>query len=540
MTINETQYIKNLLRKALNALNEKNFSKGKKLLNKIFSINPNIFDVNYNLAVLNAMDNNFTDSIKFYKNAINLKKDSAEVYFNLAMVYQKNSQLDLAIENFKKAIELGNNNEITNYNIGALYKAKFDNINAEKYFQKSISINVKFELGLSALFDLYDKSNDLKKFENLLKKIIEDGLDDNFISYFSGINEFKKKNYNQAIKNLVNLNLGQKNIEKNIVKCGILAKSYDHVGKYEEAYNSFVDANNLMNEGYGKNIDKNIFLNYVKQRINFFKNNKQLDWKGPIKIREDYKEPAFLIGFPRSGTTLLDTILRTKHSIEVIEEKPIVRNFLIKLEKKTKNDFNLLKNLDNDFIEEMRKFYFQERNKYLEKNDAKIVVDKMPLNIIHVGEILRFFPKAKFILALRHPYDSVFSCFMQQFSLNPAMKNFLTLESSAFLYDLVMQLWKVYHENFKINLHIIKYENIIENFDQTVKDVLNFFSVDWSSDYKDFYKIAQKRNNIMTPSYSQVTSPIYKSSLNRWKNYQNKFEKSKTYLDKWIREFNYK
>ena len=539
MTINETQYIKNLLRKALNALNEKNFPKGKKLLNKIFSINPNIFEVNYNLAVLNAMDNNFTDSIKFYKNAINLKKDSAEVYFNLAMVYQKNSQLDLAIENFKKAIELGNNNEITNYNIGALYKAKFDNINAEKYFQKSISINVKFELGLSALFDLYDKSNDLKKFDNLLEKIIEDGLDNNFISYFSGINEFKKKNYNQAIKNLVNLNLGQKNIDKNIVKCGILAKSYDHVGKYEEAYNSFVDANNLMNEGYGKNIDKNIFLNYVKQRINFFKNNKQLDWKGPIKVREDYKEPVFLIGFPRSGTTLLDTILRTKHSIEVIEEKPIVRNFLIKLEKTTKNDFKELKNLDNDFIEEMRKFYFQERNKYLEKNDAKIVVDKMPLNIIHVGEILRFFPKAKFILALRHPYDSVFSCFMQQFSLNPAMKNFLTLESSAFLYDLVMQLWKVYHENFKINLHIIKYENIIENFDQTVKDVLNFLSVDWSSDYKDFYKIAQKRTNIMTPSYSQVTSPIYKSSLNRWKNYENKFEKSKTYLDKWIKEFNY-
>lgn len=67
MTINETQYIKNLLRKALNALNEKNFSKGKKLLNKIFSINPNIFEVNYNLAVLNAMDNNFTDSIKLYK-----------------------------------------------------------------------------------------------------------------------------------------------------------------------------------------------------------------------------------------------------------------------------------------------------------------------------------------------------------------------------------------------------------------------------------------------------------------------------------------
>jgi len=536
--MNEPEYIKNLLKKALKTLSEKNHIKGKKLLNKIFAINPNIFEVNYNLAVLNSMENNFTDSIKFFKNAINLKKDSAEIYFNLAMVYQKNSQIDLAIENFKKAIELGYNNEITNYNIGALYKSKFDNINAEEYFKKSISINSKFELALSALFDLYDKSNDLNKFDNLLKKITKSGLDNNFIFYYSGIHEFKKKNYDQAIKNLVNFNFHQNNIEKNIVKCGILAKSYDHIGKYEEAYNSFVHANNLMNEGYGNNIDKNIFLNYVKQRIDFFKKDKNLDWENPLN-KNNKEEPVFLIGFPRSGTTLLDTILRTKHSIEVIEEKPIVRNFLIKLEKTTKNNFGLLKNLENDFIEEMRKFYFQERNKYLEKNNAKIVIDKMPLNIIHVGEILRFFPKAKFILALRHPCDSVFSCFMQQFSLNPAMKNFLTLESSSFLYDLVMQLWKIYYESFKINLHVIKYENIIENFDLTVKDVLNFFNIDWSSDYKDFYKTAQKRTNIMTPSYSQVTSPIYKSSLNRWKNYENKFEKSKTYLDKWIKEFNY-
>ena len=536
--MNEPEYIKNLLKKALKTLSEKNHIKGKKLLNKIFAINPNIFEVNYNLAVLNSMDNNFTDSIKFFKNAINLKKDSAEIYFNLAMVYQKNSQVDLAIENFKKAIELGYNNEITNYNIGALYKSKFDNINAEKYFKKSISINPKFELALSALFDLYDKSNDLNKFDNLLKKITKSGLDNNFIFYYSGIHEFKKKNYDQAIKNLVNLNFIQNNIEKNIVKCGILAKSYDHIGKYEEAYNSFVHANNLMNEGYGNNIDKNIFLNYVKQRIDFFKNDKNLDWENPLN-KNNKEEPVFLIGFPRSGTTLLDTILRTKHSIEVIEEKPIIRNFLIKLEKTTKNNFGLLKNLENDFIEEMRKFYFQERNKYLEKNNAKIVIDKMPLNIIHVGEILRFFPKAKFILALRHPCDSVFSCFMQQFSLNPAMKNFLTLESSSFLYDLVMQLWKIYYESFKINLHVIKYENIIENFDLTVKDVLNFFNIDWSSDYKDFYKTAQKRTNIMTPSYSQVTSPIYKSSLNRWRNYEDKFEKSKVYLEKWIKEFNY-
>ena len=75
----------------------------------------------------------------------------------------------------------------------------------------------------------------------------------------------------------------------------------------------------------------------------------------------------------------------------------------------------------------MQKFYFSERSKFLDNKKANIVIDKLPLNIVHVGEIVRFFPKAKFIFALRHPYDSVLSCFMQHFTLNPAMKNFLNI-----------------------------------------------------------------------------------------------------------------
>ena len=116
---------------------------------------------------------------------------------------------------------------------------------------------------------------------------------------------------------------------------------------------------------------------------------------------------------------------------------------MIRLEKKTKNNLNNLDNLDDDFIKEMQNFYFFEREKYIKNKNTKIIIDKLPLNIIHIGEILRFFPNAKFILALRHPYDSVLSCFMQQFTLNPAMKNFLTINSGAYLYDLVMSLWEI-------------------------------------------------------------------------------------------------
>ena len=163
----------------------------------------------------------------------------------------------------------------------------------------------------------------------------------------------------------------------------------------------------------------------------------------------------------------------------------------------------------------------------------------MPLNIVHVGEILRFFPNAKFILALRHPYDCVLSCFMQNFMLNHAMANFLDLNDSSKLYDLTMSLWKKYNKVFKLDHHIIKYEDVISNFEKTIRDLLSFLDVPWSEDVKKFYKTAEKRGMINTPSYNQVSQPIYSNSMYRWKNYEKQFLKSKHSLDSWVKEFNY-
>ena len=163
----------------------------------------------------------------------------------------------------------------------------------------------------------------------------------------------------------------------------------------------------------------------------------------------------------------------------------------------------------------------------------------MPLNIIHVGEIIRIFPNAKFILSLRHPCDSVLSCFMQSFKLNNAMANFLDIKSSAHMYDCVMKLWMQYIRLFSINLHVVKYENIINNFDSTIRNTLNFLSLRWSDDVEKFYDTADKRKLISTPSYDQVNQPLYSDSVNRWKKYDNKISNILPTLEPWIKKFDY-
>ena len=535
---NMTLNIKSLLLNATQALRKNKFIEGKKILEQIQSINSNILEVNYNLAILNLQLGNLDEAIIFFTKAKKINPKSTEIYLNLGIAYDRKKDKRLAIQNFKKVIELEPNNAMAYCNLGTVYKDILNTSRAEENLKKSLNLNPNLILAFNNLFDLYDKSNQSEKFSDLLSKAKKDLDDKELVSFFSGVHQYKKKNYQETIDILESSNL-ENYVTHNINKASMLAKSYDQVEKFDQALKYFKKNNELVNINYGKNIDENFYTKYVDIRINFFENFELHDWQ-QFSVNDESDDPIFLIGFPRSGTTLLDSIFRTHENVEVIEEKPILKNFLIQLEKKTKNKLNNMKNLSNDEIKEMRNFYFNERDQYIKNKNAKIIIDKLPLNVVHVGEILRFFPNSKFVFALRHPYDSVLSCFMQQFELNPAMKNFLSIKRSAYLYDLVMKLWKIYLKIFTINFHYIKYEDVVTDFEKTTKKIFKFLNLDWSNKAKDFYKTAKDRIDISTPSYNQVTSPLYLKSVNRWKNYEENFKDVKNNLQKWIHEFDYK
>ena len=128
---------------------------------------------------------------------------------------------------------------------------------------------------------------------------------------------------------------------------------------------------------------------------------------------------------------------------------------------------------------------------------------------------------------------------MQPFLPNDAMSNFYNLEDSSKFYDLVMQLWDEYEKKLNLNLHIIKYEDIVNEFDISIKKLLKFLNINWSDDLKNFHLTAKKRGIINTPSFNQVNMPIYTQSISRWKNYGYKFSELNFKLNKWINKFNY-
>lgn len=297
-------------------------------------------------------------------------------------------------------------------------------------------------------------------------------------------------------------------------------------------------SNKIIEESFKERVNKQKYLNVIKEKLDFFSNNK-LKIKPTKFIDDGFQDPVFLVGFPRSGTTLLDTILSTHKNVKVLEEKPLIDTVLNELELNFKNDFSKILDLDVELAKKIRKIYFKQRQEFIKYKEKYLFIDKLPLNIINVFEINRLFPNSKFIFSLRHPKDAVLSCFMQPFTPNDAMSNFYNLYDASILYDLTMQLFKLYTKLISFNLHVIKYEDLVMDFDKSVKSLLDFLDLDWDQNLKNFHNLSNNKKIVTTPSYDQVNNPLYDNSIERWKNYSQKFLNVNKILDKWVKNFNY-
>ena len=534
----DNAYLKQTLNLAYNAIKKKDYEKGKVLLEEIISINSEIPEVYNDLGLLNLNNGELDLAIQNFKKALQIKNDFSLAYNNLGNAFKKKKDFETAIQIYQKAIKSDNKNAHAHYNLGILYFEKNKIKEAENYLSLAIKVSKDFFLPYLSIFELYEKTNQLDKLKNILEEAKNIFKKNEIINFFIGIYHFKRKNYYETIKILENVKLETNDVRRLAFKNEILAKSFDNIGSYNKSFKFFEEANNLINSFVAEKFDRNLLRDMIKKRIEYFKSPSIKNWERS-NIKKDFNDPIFLIGFPRSGTTLLDTILRSHPLIEVLEEKPTIDKFIKYLQKKNNDDLSKLEKVDEDLIAEVRNIYFNERSKHIKFDSKKIYIDKMPLNIIHVGELIRFFPDSKFIFSLRNPYDVVLSCFMQNFTPNNAMINFFNLYDASTLYNLVMSLWEEYLKLYKNNIFTIKYEDVVNNFDKSIKELLVFLKLDWSDNVKEYYKTAKKRDIINTPSYNQVNMPIYKNSISRWKNYEDKFPDCKIFLDKWVKKFNY-
>lgn len=507
------------------------------VLQECLKIAPNNPLIVSNIGRFLLEEDNLNEAKKYIKKAIRLKPDFWIPYNNLATLEATIGNLLEAEKNFHKVIEINPNYVEAYVSLGEIKNDLFKINEAETFFLKSLEIRKDYVNGYCSLFRFYEKTNNLIKLKEQLN--IHDGnpvIKNELIMYRARV-LFREKNFSKA-KELIDevcLNWVQKTDSNTRLNFWSFKGFIEEkTGNFNEAYHSFTKSQlNIKYEKCNKTEFKNYIVDYEKNL-----NNKDFFLKRDSFFKKNNKV-CFLIGFPRSGTTLLDTVLRSHPEVDVIEEKPIIYS----LEKIIKNQFKYqldeIYKLNEIEVEKLRKYYLENILRLSDKKNAQIIIDKFPFQTVSLPLINFIFPKAKIIFAHRHPYDTVLSCFQQSFEPNNAMANLRSLRESSEIYNLSMKMWVKYKKDLNLNYTMSKYESLINNFEIHTKKIMNFLEIEWDSSIKNYRETALRRQKINTPSSSQVVQPIYKSSIAKWENYKTYFHDCHVFLEEWIKYFKY-
>jgi tetratricopeptide (TPR) repeat protein len=254
-------------------------------------------------------------------------------------------------------------------------------------------------------------------------------------------------------------------------------------------------------------------------------------------LENGWQEPVFLIGFPRSGTTLLDQVLDAHPDVTVVEEKPTVDRIYEGL-----LEFGELPQSIADMTDEqaavLRAAYYEEMRRYAEPGASRVLIDKMPLCTSKVPILMRVLPGARFIMAIRHPADACLSCYMQDFGINMAMANFLHMEHTVALYSAVMDVWRKSVDLLQPDFVRVRYEDLVDDLETEAARVIEFLGVDWDPVVLDPSSHAKTRK-ISTPSYRQVSQPIYRDARYRWERYREELGSCLSQLAPYAEYFDY-
>jgi tetratricopeptide (TPR) repeat protein len=245
---------------------------------------------------------------------------------------------------------------------------------------------------------------------------------------------------------------------------------------------------------------------------------------------------VFLVGYPRSATTLLENALAGHPAVNALEEKPTLqdadRAFL-----GDEQGLQRLLALDSAGADEWRETYWRRVREFGGEPDGKVFIDKSPTASVSLPLIRKLFPKARILIARRDPRDVVLSCFKQRFKMNPVTYEFTSLDGTARHYDAVMAATELYLAALPIQAHVVDYGSLVTDFDGETRRACAFLGLEWRDSVRDFSATARRRG-VSSSSAEQVQRPLYSGS-GQWRRYRDQLEAVLPVLEPWVQRFGF-
>jgi tetratricopeptide (TPR) repeat protein len=470
-----------------------------------------------------------------FRQSLMLNGEDAKTHSNLGRVLLSVGRMDDAVQAYRKSIDLNAGLAAAHNGLGNALMRSGDTDGAISAFETAIGLDENYGEALANLASVLEELSRLDDARQMATRALAVQPKNAHAALVLAKCERRDGDIQVGIDLLSKLDIA--NLPAALARDLAFEQSrlYDRAGEVANAFAAMTlgNAKVLAAEGVDESLGDQFLETVATLR----------SWAPPdsagVEFDDNEVDPVFLVGFPRSGTTLLGQVMDSHSALAMIEERPMLDTVIAKI----RDDFggypDGVNDLSHDDIASLRKLYFDLVDEEVERNTSQRIVDKFPLHLINVGLIQTLFPASRIVLAMRHPCDVVLSCFMQNFRPNPAMANFFSTERGAVAYDAIMDLWTHATAAASLDCHTVRYEDVVTDFDAAVTGLLEFLDLPWEEGVRDYAERARSRGRIDTPSYHQVTEAIYTRARYRWRAYENELTPIMVTLNPWIAEFGY-
>ena len=503
---------------------------------KVIYLNPKYADGFSNLGVILKKQGKLEDAAKAFEKAIALKPNYAEAYNNLGVTLEQNGNLNKAINLYKKSIILKPNYVEAYNNLGNVLKSQGKLKEAIDAYEKAISINPKYAEAFNNLgvaFQSQHRSAEaLTAYKNAisLKPEYASAYNNSGVileaqGKFSEASEAYKKaltlkpDYCEAHRNLSNFtNYQPKNSQIGVVsdllkrkdlsekdKCNLhyaMAKMMEDLGDFSKAYEHYSVGGALRKkELLYKPENDSLLFSKIKETF------PSLETQSIKKSNKQLKHtPVFILGMPRSGTTLVEQIISCHSNVQGAGELDLLRRLGHSLAcGQEKIESKNLLNLRSSYLAELKNI----------SCEKPFVTDKMPTNFLYIGLILTALPEAKIIHVKRDPKATCWSNFKHYFS-GKGLKYSYDINDTIHFFSLYKDLLQYWNKKYRERIYSLNYEKLTIEQELETKKLIEYIGLDWEDACLSPHK---NTRNVQTASVKQVRNRVYTGSSKAWQRY---------------------
>ena len=318
---------------------------------------------------------------------------------------------------------------------------------------------------------------------------------------------------------------------------GFAADALERGRHYSRAFDVYATSNRARRRIHARFEDARVMRD-VERLMAFVESCERWPASDPLpKGQEAPQGHVFVLGYMRSGTTLLQTVLSTNPNVVSIDEIEFLtapaREFMLSSEGLAR-----LMALGPDEAASWRDSYWKSVRSSGLSVAGKIFVDKMPFNSLRLPLIARLFPEARVVFAIRDPRDVVLSCFRRRFNPTTFSYEFLDLADCARFYASTMALSEWYRQKLPIIIRDHRYEDMVADFDTVIRGVCDFTGIHWDPSMREFAHVASTIDR-RSPSATQVERGLYRAGVGQWRHYREQLRPVQPILEPWVARFGY-